>query len=455
MKPTLLFAVSILTPTFALSQTDQKLAAAIDDIANVALGAGPVAGMSIAVTRGNHTVLLKGYGKSNLELDTPTTPDTVYHIDSITKNFTSAAIVQLADQHQLNLDDPVEKYVPEIHAIAPAATVRSLMNHTSGIPDYSDLGRKSENIEAIAYTHQDFLAAIQGEKPQFPPAQSWRYDNSGFYLLGMIIEKVSGETYATYMANHIFKPLGMSSTLYCDARSLVKNRAAGYDRSKSGLVNAKPSTWITPFSGGGLCSTVSDLVTWQRALNQGQVVSAAGLALMRTPTVLSDGTKLDYGLGTRLGDLQGHRLFGHTGGGGGFNNVLEYYPDDDLTIVVLTNSETPVSALKIAGKIARAVLSIPSRPVSEHTLSETEIDCFSGKFDSTEGTAILFGDHGHIRVKDDEGGSSSALVYLGDNEFAVEPETIARFFVKNGRAQGAAVYTEGFFMDATWRVPAN
>ncbi len=148
--------------------------------------------------------------------------ETVYHIDSITKNLTAAALVQLAEQHKLNLDDLVEKYVPEIHSIAPAATVRSLMNHTSGIPDFTNLGPKSENIEAINFTHQQFLATIEGERPLFPPAKLWRYNNSGFYLLGMIIEKVSGETYASYMLNRIFKPLGMDSTRYCDARSIVK-----------------------------------------------------------------------------------------------------------------------------------------------------------------------------------------------------------------------------------------
>jgi CubicO group peptidase (beta-lactamase class C family) len=455
MKPTLLFAVTLLTPAFAFSQTNQKLAAAIDGIANAALSEGPIAGMSIAVSRGDQTLILKGYGKSNLELDTSTTPDTLYHIDSITKILTSSAVVQLAEQHKLNLDDLVEKYVPQIHFIAPAATVRSLMNHTSGIPDYTSLGPKSENIEAVAFTHQDFLAAIQGEKPQFVQGQSWRYDNSGFYLLGMLIENVSGETYADYMVNHVFKPLAMNSTLYCDARSLIKNRAAGYNRSKGHLVNADPMTWNTPYSGGGLCSTVSDLIIWQHALNQGRIVSKAGLASMRTPTVLSGGIKLDYGLGTRLGDLQGNRVFGHTGSGGGFNNVLEYYPDEDLTIVVLMNSNTGVSALKVAGKIARAALSIPPRPVSEHPLSESEIDCFSGKFESSEGAAILFGDHGRIRVKYDEDGSSSALTYLGADEFAIEPETVAKVFVRNGRALGAAIYTEGLFMDASWRVPAN
>ncbi len=176
---------------------------------------------------------------------------------------------------------------------------------------------------------------------------------------------------------------------------------------------------------------------------------------MRSPTVLSDGIKVDYGLGTRLGDLRGHRMFGHTGKGGGFNNVLEYYPDEDLTIVILMNSDTAVTALKIAGEIARGVLAIASKPVSEQLLSESEIVRFGGTFESEGGTATLFGDHGRIRVKNDEGGSSSTLVYLGDDEFATGPETIAKVLVKNGRAQGAAIYTAGLFMDMSWRVPAN
>jgi D-alanyl-D-alanine carboxypeptidase len=442
-------------PSLAVSQADPKLVAAIDDIVNHALDQGPIAGLSIAVSRGKETLLLKAYGKSSLELETATTPSTIYHIDSITKNLTSAAVVQLAEQHKLNLDDRVEKYVPEIHAIASAATVRSLLNHTSGIPDYTALGPKSLNIEAVNFTHQDFLATIKGERPLFPPAKLWWYSNSGFYLLGMIIEKVSGEAYADYMLNHIFKPLGMDSTRYCDARSIVKNRAAGYIPSKGPLVNADPMTWNTPFSGGGLCSTASDLVTWQRALNEGRVVSPAGLALMRAPTVLSDGTEVDYGFGTRRGELQGHRIFGHTGSGGGFNNVLEYYSDDDLIIVVLTNSDSAVSALAIAGRIARSVLNIPPTKVSERPLSEAEIMSFSGKFESAEGIALLFGDQGRIRVKFTESGPSLPLVYLGNGAFAAGPNAISKAYMKNGRAQGAAIYSEGLFMNAAWRAPEN
>jgi CubicO group peptidase (beta-lactamase class C family) len=152
MKAKCLHVLILLMPTLAASQADPKLVAAIDDIANHALDEGPTAG--IAVARGQQTLLLKGYGSSNLELETSTTPKTLYHIDSITKNLTAAAVLQLAQQRKLNLDDRVEKYVPEIHAIASAATVRSLMNHTSGIPDYTALGQKSENIEAVNFTHR-------------------------------------------------------------------------------------------------------------------------------------------------------------------------------------------------------------------------------------------------------------------------------------------------------------
>ena len=455
MKTIFLDVLVLLMPALAAAQADPRLVGAIDDIANQALEQGPIAGISIAVTQGQQTLLLKGYGNSNLELETPTTPKTLYHIDSITKNLTSAAVLQLAEQHKVNLDDRVEKYVPEIHAIASTATVRSLMNHTSGIPDYTTLGAKSENIEAVNFTERDFLATIQDERPLFMPGQLWRYNNSGFYLLGMIIERVASETYADYMLKHIFKPLGMESTRYCDARSIVKSRAAGYIPSKGHLVNADPMTWNTPFSGGGICSTVTDLVTWQRALNQGRVVSPAMLALMRAPTLLSDGTEVDYGLGTRRGELQGHRLFGHTGGGGGFNSVLEYYPDDDLTIIVLGNSDSAVSALTIAGRIARSVLSIAPSTISEHPLSEAEIKSFSGKFESAEGTALLFKDQGHIRVKFTENGESLPLVYLGNGAFAAGPNTISKSYMKNGRAQGAAIYTEGLFINAVWRAPEN
>src|SRR6185295_4905122 len=159
-------------------------------------------------------------------------------------------------------------------------------------------------------------------------------DNSAFYLAGMVVESVTKQEYGEYVREHIFKPLGMNSSSLCDARMVTPHLASGYEVDQGKFVHAAMMSWKLPFAAGAVCATAEDLLKWQAGLDAGRVLAASSLKLMRAPTTLSDGAKIDYGLGTRLGSLEGHRVFGHTGGGGGFNSLLESFPDDHLTIVI-------------------------------------------------------------------------------------------------------------------------
>ena len=191
-------------------------------------------------------------------------------------------------------------------------TLRQLLNHTSGIFSFTSLPDADAN-ESLDLTHDQILASIKERALDFTPGTSWRYDNTGFYLAGMVVEQVTGQPYATYIRDHFFHPLGMSSSSLCTIHDNVPDLVSAYVRRNDALVPAPFMTWMLPFSAGSVCSTATDLTRWQLALDSGQVLRPGTLALMRRPTELADGTRVDYGLGTRLGSFLGHRVLGHTG----------------------------------------------------------------------------------------------------------------------------------------------
>jgi CubicO group peptidase (beta-lactamase class C family) len=309
---------------------DTDLKARVDTLAQTLLSRN-IAGVSIAVARNGKVTFAAGYGLANIQHSIAVTPETVFHIDSISKNILSAVLLQLVDEGKLSLDDDVTKYVPEAPTQGRRITVRQLLNHTSGIYNFTSLPEAEAN-ERLDLTHEQVLALFKDKPFDFEPGTGWRYNNSAFYLAGMVVERVTKQEYGVYVREHVFKPLGMTSAQMCDARTVVPHIASGYDREHDSLVNAAFLSWKLPFAAGAICATATDLLKWQAALDDGRVLTQSSLKLMRTPTTILDGTRIDYGLGTRLGLLEGHRVLGHTGSGGGFAAALESFPDDHLTV---------------------------------------------------------------------------------------------------------------------------
>lgn len=384
----------------AQTSSATELGERVDALAKKALSR-PVAGLSVAVARDGHVVFARGYGMANLEHSVEVTPETVFHIASISKNILAAVVLQLVDEGKLRLDDDLTKYVPELPAHGRHVTVRQLLNHTSGIYSFTSLPEAAAN-ERFDLTHDQVLGLIKDKPFDFEPGTSWRYDNSGFYLAGMVVERVTKQEYGEYLREHMFKPLGMNSALLCDAQMVVPHLTSGYERDHGTLVNAPFMSWKLPSAAGAVCATATDLLKWQAALDGGRVITQASLALMRTPTTLADGTKIDYGLGTRLGSLEGHRVLGHTGGGGGFGAVLESFPDDRLTIAVLVNTGSGATmAVALATAIARPLFGLPEDkvlrdlPVPKEELSEL----VGVTFDSDEGPAENFERDGKLHYR--------------------------------------------------------
>jgi CubicO group peptidase (beta-lactamase class C family) len=296
------------------------------------------------------------------------------------------------------------------------------------------------------------LRLIKDRPLDFEPGTSWRYDNTAFYLAGMVVEQVTGQSYATYVREQFFKPLGMSSSSLCSVHDDVPNLVSAYVRRNRELVPAPFMTWTLPFSGGSVCATAADLLKWQASLDSGRVLRSSTLAMMRRPTALADGTSIDYGLGTRLGSFADHRVLGHTGGGGGFTTVLEDFPDDALTIAVLINTQEG-AATAVAAEIARAVLGIGEPSAPYLPAPKSELTAVAGVFDSDEGPVGLMpcGERLCFELPGTSG-ERPALKRTGPFTYEIGRDTVSRFVLRNARTDWVLVYTAGLMTDAKHRI---
>ncbi|MGO8733946.1 MAG: serine hydrolase [Terriglobia bacterium] len=300
---------------------------------------------SVLVARGDEIFLDKGYGFANLEWDIPNSPFTKFRLGSITKQFTAASILLLAERGKLSVDDPVKKYMPDAPADWDKITIFNLLTHTSGIPNFTSFP-DYPSLEPLNTTPAELVKRFRDKPLDFQPGEKMNYSNSGYVLLGYLIEKISGESYAKFVQDNIFTPLGMKDSGYDSNSAIILHRAAGYSPSPSGgPVNAGYINMTVPLSAGGLYSTTDDLLRWEEGLFGGKLLSPASLQKMTTPF------KSDYAFGLMVHTVNGHKVIEHGGGIEGFVTALAYYPDDKLTVVVLSNINGPTPP-DLAAKLA-------------------------------------------------------------------------------------------------------
>ncbi|HXO38081.1 MAG TPA: serine hydrolase [Candidatus Acidoferrum sp.] len=299
---------------------------------------------SVLVARDGKVLLDKAYGFANLEWDVPNTPTTKFRLGSITKQFTAASILLLEERGKLKIEDPVKKYMPDAPAAWDKITIFHVLTHTSGIPSLTSFP-DFESHEAQAMTPEKLVEWFRDKPLEFEPGTKWNYSNSGYILLGYLIEKVSGQSYSEFVRQNIFTPLGMKDSGYDSNSAIIAHRAAGYTPGKSGPVNAGFVHMSIPFSAGALYSNTEDLLRWEQGLFGGKVLTAASLAKMTTPF------KQDYAFGLGVSTNNGHKMIAHDGGIQGFNTSLAYYPDDKLVVAVLANLNGPAG--QIAGNLAK------------------------------------------------------------------------------------------------------
>ncbi len=330
---------------------------ALDQLATEALASNG-AGLSIAVDERAQVVYAHGFGEADIVANRPVHPETPFAIASITKQFTAAAILQLVDKHRLTLDSTLSQLLPQGPIQDSRITLKMLLNHTSGIGNYTR-GPDYLKLEPHDQSESTMLDFIASRPRQFEPGESFAYNNSGYYLLGIILERVTGKPYGDYLMQHLVQPLGLMHTRYCGGGLSTPDGAARYASGGAHSASAAPVSTTVAFAAGGLCASASDLLRWQYDLRTGHVVTPRDYAMMTGPTTAADGKVIPYGFGLETdpvleGDpfLAGHPAVWHDGGGPGVSSDLI---KDDVGIAVLSNSDT-VNADAVASRVAQLVL---------------------------------------------------------------------------------------------------
>ena len=293
-------------------------------------------GASVLVVQGGRVAHAKGYGLAEVEAGRPATPATNFRLASLSKQFTATAVMLLAAEGRLRYDDEITALLPGLPPLARGVTVRQLLTHTSGLPAYEDFVPDSQTTQV----HDADIPALiaQAPGPMFAPGARYHYSNTGYVLLALIVERVSGERFATFLARRIFAPLGMANTVAFEAgRSAVAHRAYGYTLRAGAVRRTDQSNTSATLGDGGIYSSVEDLARWDRALTRHALVSAEAQRLAWTPPALPAGEKTDYGFGWFVDEHRGTRRLRHHGESRGFTNAILRYPERGLTVVVLTN----------------------------------------------------------------------------------------------------------------------
>ncbi len=393
----------------------QDVAAKLDQVADGFQKNRAFSG-SVLVAKGGKVVLEKGYGMANIELDVPNGPDTKFRLGSITKQFTATAVLQLEEQGKLSVTDSACKYFTECPDSWKPITIHQLLSHTSGIRSYTDdPDFMKPRFMRIPLTPTEIMLLSKDKPLEFQPGEKWKYDNSGYIFLGIIIEKVSGEKYADYLKKHIFAPLDMADSGYDVSTVVLKNRAEGYRSAGDGFHNADYLDMSLPYAAGSLYSTVRDLYRWDRALYTDKVLSKASRDKMWTPV------KNNYGYGWGISELHNHKQIAHGGGINGFSTFIGRYPDDDAVVIVLSNNERSNAgaiANNLAGVLFGEQVDLPWER-KQVSLDPKILDRYAGTYKPEGGALTVTNENGHLMIQPD-----------GQQKLEALPSSETEFFIK-------------------------
>lgn len=390
-------------------------------------------GASVSIELKGQRIFEAQRGLANIECWTPVDSETVFRIASLTKQFTAAAIIRLAELGKLALDEPIARHLPSFGAAGEIVTARQLLNHMSGVGDYTMdpefMTREVRNDHSTA----ELVEIIRKLPADFEPGARCLYNNSGYVLLGAIVESCSGQAYADYLREVFFEPLGLAHTRYLQDGTLVPKRASGYARTPT-LSNAPPLAMTNPHGAGGLGSTPSDLLTWSRSLREGKIVSLAGYQSMVEPARPRDGRDLTRGFGLFRHLLRGDVVIAHSGNIFGFVTHLAHWPAHDLTVAALANSN-PFPIEQLAYGLARRALGQTDAMLVPTDIEPSVLAASAGRF--------VFPNTEVLDLTVEEGGLASNFpspgsVYLpfDDDRFflADDPEVTFRFTDRTRRS---------------------
>ena len=421
---TLLLLLSIVITTVSTSkavhsQTDATLADAIDEMMT-SVYKPDAPGAALIAIRDGEVILRKGYGMANLELGVPVAPEMVFRLGSISKQFTAVAILMLAEEGKLALDDEVTKFLPDFPMHGQRITIKHLLTHTAGLINYTELPT-TEQQRRTDYGITQLINFFKDEALQFNPGAEWAYSNSGYALLGAIIGKATNLSYERFIEERIFKPLGMRHSFFDRASELIPGRVAGYTRGSFGPQNAAYMGLIQNNGAGALLSSVDDLALWDAALYTDKLVKQATLQAAFTPYTLANGKTTHYGYGWQIAAYAGQPLIEHSGGVNGFTTYAIRSPAQKIFVAILTNTDSPVTYPEVLGfKIAALLSGYPYVEPVAVPISPAALDALTGLYRLDDGSkASIIRSAEHIYWRDE------LLLPLSATEFFI-PDTFFR-----------------------------
>lgn len=340
-------------------------------------------GAAVIVVKDGKVILRKGYGLADLELKTPLKPEMVFRLASVTKQFTAVAILMLAEQGKLALADDVRRFIPDYPAAAGPVTIERLLNHTSGVPGFSDEYLAKRDMRADV-TPAQILDIIKSQPSEFAPGSKWAYSDGGYELLGMIIEKASGQSYADFIEQRVFKPLGMTHSYYDRSERIIPGRVKGYAQTPAGYQNAAYISMTLPYAAGALASSVDDMALWDAAIaDSDKLIGAESRRRMVTSYVLPNGAAVNipYGFGVGLTPRRGEARVAHNGQINGFTTAVLRLPKDHVYVAVLTNVENPkIIPDLIAERVAAIAAGNPYPEQATVQLTAPALDNYVGTY---------------------------------------------------------------------------
>jgi CubicO group peptidase (beta-lactamase class C family) len=379
-KQALLLALGLLFHfTNAQQKNDAQLTAYFDQVLSEQFKPNET-GATVLVSRNGQVIYEKAFGMANLELNIPMQPDNVFRIASITKQFTAVAILQLMEQGKLNLQDEITRFIPDYPTQGNKITIEHLLTHTSGLPNNTDM---PDHMGRVDVTTTEMIDHFKNLPLKFAPGTNWSYSNNGYFLLGYIIEKASGITYAEYLDEHFFKPLEMTHSLYASDTKIIANRADGYNQSDNGHENAQTLSMTHPFAAGAIQSTVGDLFKWHQAVRSYKLIKKETLDKAVTRYKLADGKETAYGYGWRLGNVYEYPSVWHAGLINGFMTIETYLPKEDVFVAIFTNCECN-SPVDTASKLAALAAGKPYE-YKEIAINNSVLQGYTGVYENQKG----------------------------------------------------------------------
>lgn len=418
----------------SFSNQAQNLESQIDDILKATYKINEP-GATALVYKNGEVIYRKAFGNANLELGVPMQPEYVFEIGSITKQFTAIAILMLEEQGKIKVEDPITKYISDYPTNGKTITIHHLLNHTSGIKSYTSLQSFMKHARTDM-TPSELIDKFKNEPMDFEPGEKFLYNNSGYVLLGHIIEIITGESYADFIQKNIFDKVGMSNSHYGSMKKLINNRATGYQQNDNGYVNADYLSLTLPYAAGSLMSNVDDLLKWQKALNTNKLISQKTYEKAINGSSLNNGEHIVYGYGLSAGKIQGSKSISHGGGIFGYTTQGIYMPEEDVFVSVLTNCDCN-SPGGVANRITALVIGKPFLDKADAiTLSEAKLKKWVGTYEFPDG-AIRFITINDGKIFSQREGSTKMEIYpMSESMFIFEDGDITyNFSVVNGKKE--------------------